>query len=80
MPRILPAALRGFAENDIYETVAELGIFFRELCSKTLNKDVLAQMNKEIPILLCKLEKIFPPALFDVMMHLHVHLPKEELL
>jgi len=80
LQRILSAALRGFIDKDIYEVVAELGNLFRELCSKTLNKDVLAQMNKEIPILLCKLEKIFPPALFDVMMHLHVHLPKEELL
>ena len=77
---ILPAALRGFVEKHIYEVVAELGKIFRELCSKTLNKDVLAQMNEEIPVLLCKLEKKFPLALFDVMMHLPVHLPEEALL
>jgi len=33
-----------------------LGNFSRQLCSKTLNKDVIAQMNEEIPVLLCKLE------------------------
>jgi hypothetical protein len=37
-------------------------------------------MKKEIPIILVKFEKIFPPAFFDVMIHLAVHLPDEALL
>ncbi|XP_039776649.1 uncharacterized protein LOC120644152 isoform X2 [Panicum virgatum] len=37
-------------------------------------------MKKEIPIILVKLEKIFSPAFFDVMVHLAVHLPDEALL
>ena len=61
LQRILPAAMRGFLDNDIYEAIAELGKFFRELCSKTLNKDVLAKMKEEIPMILVKLEKIFSP-------------------
>ena len=69
--------MRGFLDNDIYEAIAELGKFFRELCSKTLNKDVLAKMKEEIPMILVKLEKIFPPVFFDVMMHLAVHLPDD---
>jgi hypothetical protein len=80
LQRILPVAMRGFMDKDIYEAIAELGKFFRELCSKTLNKDVLVEMKKEIPIILVKLEKISPPAFFDVMMHLTVHLPDEALL
>jgi hypothetical protein len=46
LQRILPAAMRGLLDKDIYEALAELGKFFRELCSKTLNKDVLAEMKK----------------------------------
>jgi hypothetical protein len=80
LQRIFPVAMRGFLDKDIYEAIAELGKFFRELCSRTLNKDVLAEMKKEIPIILVKLEKIFPPAFFDVMVHLAVHLPDEALL
>jgi hypothetical protein len=80
LQRILPAAMRGFLDRDIYEALAELGKFFRDLCSRILNKDVLAEMKKEIPIFLVKLEKIFPPAFFDVMVHLAVHLPDEALL
>jgi hypothetical protein len=54
--------MRGFLDKDIYEALAQLGKFFRELCSKTLNKDVLVEMKKEIPIIPVKLEKIFPPS------------------
>ena len=37
-------------------------------------------MKEEIPIILCKLEKIFPPSFFDVQLHLAVHLPDDALL
>jgi hypothetical protein len=80
LQRILPAGLRGIMHQDIYEAVAELGNFFRELCCKTLKRDVLERLEMEIPVILCKLEKIFPPSFFDVMVHLAVHLPKEALL
>jgi hypothetical protein len=80
LQRILPASMRGFLDKDIYEALADLGKIFRELCSRTLKKDELAEMRKEIPIILVKLEKIFPPSYFDVMVHLGVHLPDEALL
>jgi rubrerythrin len=64
LQRILPAGLRGIMHKDIYEAVAELGNFFRELCCKTLKRDVLDRLEAEIPVILCKLEKIFPPAFF----------------
>jgi len=36
--------------------------------------DVLEQLEKNIAVTLCKLECIFIPAFFDVMVHLAVHL------
>jgi hypothetical protein len=63
--------MRGFLDNDIYEEIVELGTFFRQLCSRTLDKDVLVEM---------KLEKKFPPTFFDVVIHLVVYLPDEALL
>jgi hypothetical protein len=80
LQRIIPAGIRGFVDKDIYEAIAELGNFFRELCSRNLRIDVLKRLKKDIPLILCKLEKIFPPAFFDVMVHLAVHLPDEALL
>ena len=65
---------------DLYEAVVELGDFFRELCSRNLSVHVVQRLKEEIPLILCKLEKIFPPAFFDVMVHLAVHLPDEALL
>ncbi|XP_066354772.1 uncharacterized protein [Miscanthus floridulus] len=72
--------LRGLVRKDVYEAVAELGTFFRELCSRNLRIDVVKRLKEEIPLILCKLEKIFPPTFFDVMVHLAVHLPDEALL
>jgi hypothetical protein len=67
-------------DKEIYTTIAELGNFFRQLCCKTLKLDVLQKLKIGISIILCKLEKIFPPAFFDVMVHLAVHLPEEAIL
>ncbi|XP_066334495.1 uncharacterized protein [Miscanthus floridulus] len=80
LQRIIPAGLRGLVRKDVYEAVAELGTFFRELCSRNLRIDVVKRLKEEFPLILCKLEKIFPPAFFDVMVHLAVHLPDEALL
>ncbi|WVZ83966.1 hypothetical protein U9M48_031052 [Paspalum notatum var. saurae] len=80
LQRIIPAAVRGIMQKDMYEALAELGIFFQQLCAKTLKLDVLHRMKKDIPIILCKLEKIFPPSFFDVMLHLAIHLPDEAIL
>ena len=80
LQRIIPVGLRGLVATDIYEAVAELGNFFRELCSRKLRVDVVERLQKEIPLILCKLEMIFPPTFFDVMLHWAVHLPDEALL
>ena len=67
-------------DKEVYEAVPELGKFFRELCSRNLRKDVIQRLKQDILVILCKLEKIFPPTLFTVMVHLSVHLRDEALL
>jgi hypothetical protein len=37
----------------------------------------MEKLEQQIPILVCKLEKIFPPGFFNPMQHLLVHLPYE---
>jgi len=80
LQRILPAGLRGIIHKEIYEAIAELGNFFQQICAKKLKLDVLNRMRGEIPIILCKLEKIFLPAFFDVMVHLSIHLIDDAIL
>ena len=37
----------------------------------------MRRLELEIPVILCKLERTFPPGFFDSMEHLSVHLPYE---
>jgi hypothetical protein len=42
-----------------------------------IKKDTMEKLEKGIPVLICKLEKIFPPGWFNLMQHLLVHIPYE---
>ena len=42
-----------------------------------MQKDRLQILKQNIVLIICNLEKIFPPSFFDVMQHLPVHLPYE---
>ncbi|XP_050222330.1 uncharacterized protein LOC126672423 [Mercurialis annua] len=77
MQRLLPIALRELLPKEIWETITELSIFFKELTAALLKGEDLERMEEEIPKILCKLERIFPPSFLDSMEHLPVHLPYE---
>jgi hypothetical protein len=55
----------------------ELSRFFNALCSKKVVKSDMETLSTSIAETLCKLDMIFPPAFFDIMMHLLVHLAEE---
>ncbi|XP_022019939.1 uncharacterized protein LOC110920001 [Helianthus annuus] len=80
LPKILPVAILPFLNKDIRETLIQFCQFVQKICSKTLYAKELEDMKTGIVIILCKLEKIFPPAFFTIMVHLCVHLPEEALL
>ncbi|KAL0448686.1 UNVERIFIED_CONTAM: hypothetical protein Slati_1425000 [Sesamum latifolium] len=77
LQRLISVGIRGYLNKDVTESLFELGEFFRILCSKTLKVEDIEKIERNIPLILCKLEKIFSPAFFDVMVHLAVHLPQE---
>ena len=64
----------------MFDALTELGFFFKQLCCKTLKVEEVEKMKSDIVVILCKLEMIFPPAFFDIMVHLAIHLPNEALL
>ena len=80
LQRLIPVVMRRFSTVEVQNALIELGIFFRELCCRKLQVDILEKLQSDIALLLCKLEKFFPPSFFDVMVHLAVHLPREALL
>ena len=80
MQHLLPVVIRGYLSGDVQAALIELGVFFRELCCRKLKVNLLEKLEKDIVLILCKLEKIFLPSFFDVMVHLVIHLSKEALL
>jgi hypothetical protein len=56
---------------------AELNYFYRQICAKQVSKAMMQRLEKEIAVLVCKIETVFPPGWFNVIQHLLVHLPWE---
>lgn len=77
MQRLIPIVFEALPKP-IWSTLTEFSQFFREISSPLLKEDNLREMEKNIPIILCKLEQIFPSSFFDSMEHLPIHLPFEE--
>jgi hypothetical protein len=77
MERVLPVIFHGYLNDDVWKALAELSHFYRQLYTKEIKKDIMVKLEKEIPVLICKLEKIFPIGWFNPMQHLLVHLPYE---
>jgi hypothetical protein len=75
--RLLPVMIRGYVPKDVWQVMAELSFFFRQLCAKEIDPLVISSMEREVAVLLCKLEKIFPPAFSNPLKHLILHLPYE---
>jgi hypothetical protein len=59
--------------------LAELSYFYRQICAKEISKKLMQRFEKEIIVLVCKMEKVFPPGFMNCMQHLLVHLPWESL-
>ena len=81
---LLPLAIDGLLPEEVSALVSapliELSSFFKAWCSKVLSVDDLEKMENQIVIVLCQLERIFPPSFFDVMMHLPIHLVGEAMI
>ncbi|XP_038972903.1 uncharacterized protein LOC120104966 [Phoenix dactylifera] len=80
LQRLLPVGMRGYLNKELNTALFQLGNFFEQLYSKALKKADLKKLEDQIVLILCKLEKIFSPAFFDVMVHLAIHLPREAIL
>src|SRR5436189_17627 len=76
MQRLLPIVFDVLPKTQ-WTAPTEISQYFRELTLTTLNVGMLMQMEKDIPIILCKLEQLLPPGFFDSMEHLPVHLAYE---
>ncbi|CAN6718990.1 unnamed protein product [Malus baccata var. baccata] len=77
MQQLLPLAIRLVLPKAVTMVLLELSAIFRQLCSKKESEEGFKELSSRIALTLCQLEKIFPPAFFDIMVHLPVHLADE---
>ncbi|XP_073301900.1 uncharacterized protein [Primulina huaijiensis] len=77
MQQLLPVALRRTLSKSVRTPLIRLSRYFRELCCKVISPTDVVRLRKDIAVILCQLEKIFPPSFFDIMIHLTVHLATE---
>jgi hypothetical protein len=75
--RLMPVMFLAYLNNDVWMTLVELSLFYKQFCAKEIKKEMMEKLDKEILVVLCKLEKIFPLGWFNPMQHLLVHLPYE---
>ena len=78
MQQLLLVALRGLLPDDVTSVLFDLCGYFRELNTKVLYIDDLEKLEERIIMTLCRMEMIFPPGFFTMMVHLVLHLATEE--
>jgi hypothetical protein len=79
LQRILPIIIRPYVAPHVATVICELANFFQTLCAREITKTKLETMKKDIILILCKLEMIFPPPFHTIMVHLCKHLPSQVL-
>ncbi|XP_055961083.1 uncharacterized protein LOC130015301 [Mercurialis annua] len=77
MQQLLPLALRGNLPIKVSSVLIDLSKFFRGLCSKSLKIYDLEKLEEKAVLTLCKLEKVFQPSFFTIMVHSIIHLATE---
>jgi hypothetical protein len=71
----MPVMFRGYFKTDSWKIFAEFSYFYKQICAKQVSKAMMQRLEKEIVVLVYKMEKVFPPGWFNAMQHLLVHLP-----
>jgi hypothetical protein len=56
-----------YLKADLWKMFAKLSYFYREICAKQVSKAMMQRLEKEIVVLVCKMEIVFPPRWFNVM-------------
>ncbi|KAK4385948.1 hypothetical protein Sango_2718800 [Sesamum angolense] len=77
MQKLIPIAFCEMLPEHVRSALIKVGLLFQSICSTTLDVRKLNELENNVDIILCNLEKIFLPAIFDSMEHLIVHLPYE---
>ena len=70
MEHFLPIGIRSIFPDKIRSAIIKLCFFFRSICIKVIDPEILPTLQKEIVITLCELEMYFPPSFFDIIWYI----------
>nr|GEU71237.1 hypothetical protein [Tanacetum cinerariifolium] len=79
MQHLLPYGLQQYLPDKIAKPITELCSLFKQICSATLMEDDMLKALIKVVDILCDLELIYHLVLLDIMIHLVIHLPLEDL-
>nr|GEX50587.1 hypothetical protein [Tanacetum cinerariifolium] len=79
MQRLLPYGLQQYLPDKFAKLIIKLCSLFKKIYSETLMEDDMLKAQIKVVDILCDLELIYHLALFDIMIHLVIHLPLEDL-
>jgi hypothetical protein len=75
--RLMPVMFCGYFKSDLWKIFAELSYFYKLICAKQISKVMMQRLEKEIAVLVCKMETVFPLGWFNAMQYLLMRLPWE---
>jgi hypothetical protein len=55
MQRLLPIMFQGYFDDVMWMVLVELSYFYKQLCANEITVDMMQKLEKEIPVLLCKM-------------------------
>ncbi|GKB44037.1 copia protein [Tanacetum coccineum] len=79
MKRLLAHKIQQYLPPAVATLIIKLCSFFKQICSQNLMEDDMLKTQSKVVDILCNLELIYPPAFFDIMIYLVIHLPLEAL-
>ncbi|GKU89599.1 hypothetical protein SLEP1_g3722 [Rubroshorea leprosula] len=77
LPDEYSLAIRGSLPKRVASIIIELCHLFKCLCAKVLKESDLDELKSQSAMILCEMEKIFPPSFFTMMVHLIMHLAEK---
>ncbi len=77
MQQVMVVCLRGLMQKPIRRIIFRLSDVFSQICAKVWDPTRVPQLKEDVAHLLCDFEVYFPPAFFDVMTHLLIHVVED---
>jgi hypothetical protein len=63
----MPVMFCGYFKANLWKMFDKLSYIYRKIYAKRVSNTLMQRLEKEITVLVCKMEKVFPPEWFNVM-------------